>query len=306
MANLSNPLVSIIINNYNYEEFLKEAIDSAIAQTYTPTEIIVVDDGSTDNSREIIANYADKIIPIFKENGGQASAFNAGFAASCGEVIFFLDADDLFMPTKVAEVITKFEKYPQIGWLFHPQKLVNTELNKIEGPDIPLGKSQIYDFRANISRGKLDRYLPNFGLAATSGFSFRRSLLERILPMPEMIRITSDDYIKFASLGLSPGFAIAKELSMQRIHGKNLYTLRKDKQQMRAKTNILTAFWLKTNFPSLSKYANNTFALGLSMYQNPEIESYDCSEIINQYFFFLSWREKLEINLKTFYYWARL
>ena len=78
----NNPLVSILINNYNYGYFLGAAIESALSQTYQNIEIIVVDDGSTDNSREIIAHYGNHIIPILKENGGQASAFNAGFAAS--------------------------------------------------------------------------------------------------------------------------------------------------------------------------------------------------------------------------------
>ena len=296
-----NSLVSIIINNYNYGQFIREAIDSAIAQTYSPKEIVVVDDGSKDNSREVIASYGDKIIPVLKENGGQASAFNAGFAASQGEVIFLLDADDLFMPTKIAEVMEKFDQYTHIGWSFHPQKLVNRELNTIEGTDTALGVSQKYDLRANIRRGKLNNYLPTFGLSATSAFSFRRSLLQQILPMPEVIKITSDDYVKFAAFGLSPGFAIAQELSMQRIHGNNKYTLRKDKLHLKAKTNILTAFWLKTNFPSLSKYANNTFALGLSMYQNPEIESDEISRLISKYLSSLSWTEKLEINLRAFY-----
>lgn len=295
-------LASIIINNYNYEQFLPAAIDSAIAQTYAPLEIIVVDDGSTDNSQEIIASYGNKVIPIFKANGGQASAFNAGFAASSGEVIFFLDADDLFLPTKVPLVMAKFTEYAQIGWLFHPQKLVNSELDKIEGTETSLGVSQGYDLRAKMKRGKLHKSLPTFGLPATSAFSFRRSLLQQILPMPEIIRITSDDYLKFAALSLSPGFAIAQELSMQRIHGKNLYTFRKDKQQLRAKTNILTAFWLKKNFPSLAKYANNTFAVGLSMYQNKTTKSHQCPEIINQYFASLSQPEKLEIKLRAFYY----
>jgi len=81
---VNQPLVSIIINNYNYARFLRDAIDSALNQTYDRTETIVVDDGSTDNSREIIAGYGDRIIPVLKENGGQNSAFDAGFAASAG------------------------------------------------------------------------------------------------------------------------------------------------------------------------------------------------------------------------------
>src|SRR5207248_11792671 len=85
------PLVSILINNYNYGRFLRDAIDSALRQTYTNTEVIVVDDGSTDDSRQIIAGYGSRIVPVLKENGVQASAFNAGFAASKGQWICFLD-----------------------------------------------------------------------------------------------------------------------------------------------------------------------------------------------------------------------
>jgi glycosyltransferase involved in cell wall biosynthesis len=74
VQNFQHPLVSILINNYNYGRFLTEAIDSALNQTYSNIEVIVVDDGSTDNSQEIIKSYQDKIIPILKPNGGQASA----------------------------------------------------------------------------------------------------------------------------------------------------------------------------------------------------------------------------------------
>src|SRR5215813_6060987 len=100
-----HPLASIIIDNYNYGRFLQGAIDSALQQTYTPLEVIVVDDGSTDNSREIIAGYGPRIIPVLKENGGQASAFNAGFRVSRGAVVFFLDSDDLLIPTAVENVV---------------------------------------------------------------------------------------------------------------------------------------------------------------------------------------------------------
>src|SRR5260370_30307126 len=92
-------LASIIINNYNYAAFLREAIDSALNQTWSPTEVIVVDDGSTDGSREIIATYGDRILPVMKENGGQNSALNAGFSASRGDVILFVDSDDALLPT---------------------------------------------------------------------------------------------------------------------------------------------------------------------------------------------------------------
>jgi cellulose synthase/poly-beta-1,6-N-acetylglucosamine synthase-like glycosyltransferase len=119
------PLASIIIDNYNYGRLLKDAIDSALAQTYRNTEVIVVDDGSTDNSREIIAGYGDRIIPVLKENGGQASALNAGFAVSQGDVILFLDADDVLLPTAAENAMPCFEDSGLVkviglyGWLIN-------------------------------------------------------------------------------------------------------------------------------------------------------------------------------------------
>ena len=94
------PLVSIIITNYNYEKFLPRAIDSALQQTYPVKQIIVVDDGSTDNSRKIINQYGNQITPVFQENRGATSATNTGFFASRGEILFFLDSDDIFSPHK--------------------------------------------------------------------------------------------------------------------------------------------------------------------------------------------------------------
>src|SRR5260370_20477576 len=98
-------LVSIIIPNYNYGRYLRIAIDSALAQTYVPVEVMVVDDGSTDNSRAVIESYSDRITPIVKANGGHGSALNAGYAASRGEIVIFLDADDELMPDAVEEVV---------------------------------------------------------------------------------------------------------------------------------------------------------------------------------------------------------
>ena len=88
----SKPLVSIVIDNFNYGRFLGAAIDSALAQTYPHVELIVVDDGSTDDSREVISSYGDRVSAVFKPNGGHASAFNAGFRASHGCIVMFLDA----------------------------------------------------------------------------------------------------------------------------------------------------------------------------------------------------------------------
>ena len=104
------PLVSILINNFNYCQYLTRAIDSALSQTYAPIEVIVVDDGSTDGSQQVIAGYSSKVIAVLKENEGQASAFNAGVASSRGNILCFLDSDDWFYPTKVEEVVKVFDQ----------------------------------------------------------------------------------------------------------------------------------------------------------------------------------------------------
>src|SRR5277367_306385 len=99
------PLVSVIIDNFNYARFLRSAIDSTLAQSYAQVEVIVVDDGSTDNSRDVISSYGDRVLAVFKPNGGHASAFNAGFRASRGSIVMFLDADDVLLPSAVEEVV---------------------------------------------------------------------------------------------------------------------------------------------------------------------------------------------------------
>ena len=112
-------MISVLIPTYNRKEWLKQTLNCVSKQTYKDFEVIVVDDGSTDDSREIISSYGDRIKAILKENGGQASAFNQGFALSQGEIICFLDSDDLFQPKKVATIIHDFQKDTAIGWHFH-------------------------------------------------------------------------------------------------------------------------------------------------------------------------------------------
>src|SRR5271156_4431963 len=104
-----HPLVSIVINNYNYARFLPDAISSSLNQTYPAKEVIVVDDGSVDHSREIIDSYGDKIVRIYKKNGGQASAINAGFLQSHGELLLFLDSDDVLENDVLEQIVRHWD-----------------------------------------------------------------------------------------------------------------------------------------------------------------------------------------------------
>ena len=112
---MKQPLVSVIIPNYNYGHFLAQSIDSVLAQTYPNIEIIVVDDGSSDDSAEVLMTYSDKIKWIKQSNQGVSAARNKGTAASKGELIAFLDADDVWLPEKIEKQVRVFHAENEIG-----------------------------------------------------------------------------------------------------------------------------------------------------------------------------------------------
>ncbi|MES1024050.1 glycosyltransferase [Gloeocapsa sp. BRSZ] len=292
------PLVSVIINNYNYGRFLSEAIDSVLNQTYPNIEIIVVDDGSTDNSPEVIAGYQDKIIPVLKENGGQASAFNAGFKVSCGEIICMLDADDVFTPEKVNEIVKIFHEHSEIGWCFHRLRLVDAKT----GDYIKLSQesgTRKCDFRAQLkNNGRLPFYSP-----ATSALCFGRSLLQQILPMPEAEGIgVSDLYLKVAAAALSRGYFLDQQLSLLRLHSNNRYTAQPNKQHLIIRISILTAYNLRAKWPFLAKYTHKLFARGMGIAWRTGDIATEIAPTINSYLSNVSPWEKLEISIRSLYF----
>lgn len=108
-------LVSAIIPTYNYARFVGRAVDSVLAQTYSPVECIVVDDGSTDDTPQVLASYGDRIRAIRQDNRGLSGARNAGIAAARGRYIALLDADDAWKPEKLARQVAAIEGDPDVG-----------------------------------------------------------------------------------------------------------------------------------------------------------------------------------------------
>lgn len=214
------PFVSIIINNYNYEAYLGAAIDSALAQTYAHCEVIVVDDGSSDGSRAIIASYGDRVQAVLKENGGQASAFNAGFAAASGEWILYLDADDLLDANAMESILGHSE------FVGEGTAVVEFYLRNVDASGTPFSDGSTMPKRLT-ERGHLKRLLETgaYAYAPTSGNLFHRSCLFRILPMPEDVyRISADLYLLTLAPFCGKITVIPKPaLGSYRIHGKNNY-----------------------------------------------------------------------------------
>ncbi|MEA2239237.1 MAG: hypothetical protein QOC81_3961 [Thermoanaerobaculia bacterium] len=132
--------VSVIIPTYNYGRFLREAVDSALAQTYTPVEVIVVDDGSTDDTPQILAEYGERIRVIRQNNRGVGAARNRGIAAASGEYLAFLDSDDIWRPQALEREIARFDDDPGLGLVhcgaevFGPDgKTISVSLDGMEG-----------------------------------------------------------------------------------------------------------------------------------------------------------------------------
>ena len=215
---MTQPLVSIIINNYNYERFLAEAIDSALQQTYDHLEVIVVDDGSTDNSRQIIAEYGEGIIPILQPNGKQAAAFNSGFARSQGEIIIFLDSDDFLYPQAVTEIV---------GIWHSDLAKVHYRLDVVDGAGKSLGYFSPQGTEP-LSQGKVWQMLLDIGCytsTPTSGNALSRKALENLFPIPDRYKLTADDYLSFQVPFYGEVAAIEQPLGVYRVHDSNQWAM---------------------------------------------------------------------------------
>lgn len=214
---------TILINNYNYARFLPCAIESALRQTYRPLEVVVVDDGSTDNSRDIIHQYGSNIIPVLKPNGGQASAFNAGVRAASGNVMFFLDADDIFFPEKLSTIIPLLNN---IGisrriLLSHAMEFIDAH-GRSTSTDIPFPNSNIL-LRNDYKFARHHKFV-DWWSTPTSGLTITAALARAIFPLPEAeARISADQFIGCAALLVGEATAVNLKLGAYRIHGDNLW-----------------------------------------------------------------------------------
>ena len=295
--------VSIIINNYNYGAFLRKAIDSALAQTYRSVEVIVVDDGSTDDSRDIIASYGDQVVAVLKDNGGQPSAMNAGFEVSQGDIVALLDSDDWFEPNKVEELVEIFTKNPDISWCFHPLKLIREGDNKpyMTSKVFPNSKedvSQKCDFRRGLKQGHLHFYAPS-----TSGLCFTHSVLENIFPLPTILGNAVDRYLVYAAMLIGQGYFLNKALTMQLIHTRNHITHQDGEvaDSRRTRHAVVNAYYLQSNFLDLRWFCHRLFSRGLAMSWQHNLESTDGPIFIEKYLSKISLPEKVLVRLMALY-----
>jgi glycosyltransferase involved in cell wall biosynthesis len=214
------PSVSVAMINYNYGRYLCGALDSIRSQTRPVDQVVVVDDGSTDESMDVLAAAGDLVTVIRQPNSGAARASQRAIAACTGDVVLMLDSDDLMLPDRVERVVEAYRAHPQAEWVWHALLHVDRpSCRPLLTTPVPKGFTAGFkDFRGEVSRGRLPMSVP-----ATSALSWRRDLLRRLMPIPAGIHV-HDNYLKIASLGLGCGVVLSEVLALQGIHGDNVYT----------------------------------------------------------------------------------
>jgi glycosyltransferase involved in cell wall biosynthesis len=222
---MAPPLVSIVVDNYNYARFLPRSVGSALAQTYPNVEVLVVDDASTDGSQDVIRAFGQRVTPVLKAaNAGHGAAFNSGFAASRGEIVLFLDADDYLYPRAVECVVAEFG--PGVAKVQYRLDLVDAAgqtVDSFPAPEVRFDHGDVIPLL--LSTGRYEG-------TVTSGNAFSRDALEAVLPMPEeRFRQGGDGYVGTLAPLFGTVRSIEERLGAYVQHGENHGDFAKKLQQ---------------------------------------------------------------------------
>lgn len=207
-----NPRVSVIVPTYNRADLVGETIDSILGQTL-PVETIIVDDGSTDNTREVLDSYGDQIRTIYQKNSGRSTARNAGYEIARGEFICFQDSDDVFMPQKFEKQVAYLDAHPEIAWVYCDYEFMGQNGE-------PKPKAQIYS-KHPLRRGRVFSYLLQWDFIPLPTVLVRKSALETVGVFNPQLEPTEDfDWVLRLALH-SPTDYIQESLCRFRQHDGN-------------------------------------------------------------------------------------
>ena len=218
---ISESLVSVLVDTYNHERLIADAINSVLAQDFPTSqrEILVRDDGSSDTTPEIVRSFEPRLRLLRKENGGQASAFNFGLPHCKGEIVSFLDGDDWWAPDKLTQVVGAMTADPAFGIVGHG--IINVIR---DGSEMVETLREGFRFRANTMDGA--RLLRRRGaFLGTSRMTIRATLLQQIGPVPEGIEIQADEYLFTLASVLAVSQILPGALTFYRFHDANPFQL---------------------------------------------------------------------------------
>jgi len=244
---MSKPFVSVLIDTYNHEKFIEQAISSVLEQNCSSTdfEIVVVDDGSTDRTPELIKKFLPRVTYLSKENGGQASAFNFGIPQCRGEIIAFLDGDDWWSSNKLSAVISAFASNPSVGFVGHG---ITEVLQDGSRRSELVHESHLVQLES-VEGARTFRLRKSF--LGTSRMTVRATVLHRIGTAPTELVIQADEYIFTLATLFSGALILREPLTFYRLHGQNMFQVDSgNTTALRRKCKVLTALamFLRTRF----------------------------------------------------------
>ena len=211
--------LSVLVDTYNHERFIEKALGSVLGQDFPSQqfEVIVVDDGSTDRTPEIVRQFKPRVRLLRKSNGGQASAFNRGIPECRGEAIVFLDGDDWWMPGKLQRVAEAFAADPSLGMVGHAFiESFEDGRERVISSEIPA--TLRLDGVEGASFFRLNRCY--FG---TSRLALRAEVARKALPVPEALVFEADEYLFTLAAALNRSLILPDPLTHYRVHAGNLF-----------------------------------------------------------------------------------
>ena len=259
------PKVSVIIPTYNREKYIVETLQSVFEQTFTDYEVIVIDDGSTDNTADVLRPYLDRIVYIRKPNGGQGSARNAGIKMAKGAYIAFLDSDDLWMPEKLLLQVSYLDEHPDVALVFSDAATFYDD----EGNHVRTGELHFQGEDISFNRLFKMNFIPNLTVMVR-----KRSVEEAGLFDESKELVGGEDYEMWLRIAMKSGMGhIPKILAQYRQHGDNVLgmDLLKVYSMHRTVINKILECYpdiiYKFNIDMDEYYRNYNYILGRHLYQ---------------------------------------
>lgn len=261
------PRVSVIIPTHNHARFVAQAVESALAQTYPNVEVVVVDDGSTDETRNLLSRYEGQINYIYQENQGPSAARNTGFLASQGDYLLFLDSDDLIPPNKLELQVPLLEVRPDFGLVYSGWQYINEDGTQVLGEARPVRQGQLLK---DLLRGSFF-CIPGAAL-------IRRECLERAGLFDESLRgeADTDMWIRLARAGYAFGYVDQVLLQYRIVQGSMSSQARNQVQDMFAR---LDKFFADPDLPDdirvlkTEVYSISHYTAAARFYRAGEIEA---------------------------------
>ena len=264
-----SPTFSVLIATYNQAEYILETLESVQAQTFRDFELVIVNDGSTDDTERLVTEWLEsfrrghprRVVLETVPNGGQSAAFEHGFGLCAGRYVALLDSDDRWLPSRLQVVAEEARRHPDAGMIVHPLLVIDAAGART---------GDVRPMRAKLSAGDLREQVIRTGrqvAPATSGVVIRADVFRQLVPMPtKHFRADADTYLTLGASLLAPVHAVEQPLGEYRMHPEGHYFRRLTtpgglRYSVDLQMAVARHFGIEAAAGKNSYFARNAFAL---------------------------------------------